>query len=128
MALLVGMECGDVTKYLLRLCTARASGLDGSVAVRPDRWKNRRRRLLVVGRNAMFHCQTPSDESCAAGTRDWYVGNVNTLRHCASGPRSDFIGSVQNRTELKQSGPKILDRTLPVPILQAMGAGDESTV
>ncbi len=56
------------------------------------------------------------------------TGNVTTLRHCASGPRTNFIGSVQNRTELKQSGSKILDRTVPMPILQAIGDGDESTV
>ncbi len=66
MGLLVGMECNDVIKYLLKLCTACASGPDGSVAIQPDRWKNRRRRLLVVGRNATFYCQTPSDKSCAA--------------------------------------------------------------
>ncbi len=47
------------------------------------------------------------------------------MKEGASGPRSDFIGSAQNLAELVQ---KVLDRTLPVPILQAIGAGDESTV
>ncbi len=76
MALLVGMECDDVIKYF---CTVRASGPDGSAAVRPDRWTNRRRHLLVVGRKATFHCQTPSDESCAASQLGHGTGIPVTL-------------------------------------------------
>ncbi len=76
-------------------------------------------RLLVVGRNATFHCQAPSDE--AVQLASWNTALVTLthymylrLRRCVSARRNDIIGIVQNRTELKHSGPKVLDRTLSV--------------